>query len=78
MTACAMGGLMTVLLIQLVWSRYQTSPTITTVETNNFPIWNVQFPAITLCNINKVYAPASMHIREKLYANLYVEQIFCS
>lgn len=61
-----MGAVFAVVLMRLVWDRFQTTPTITTVETNNYPIWNVNFPAVTICNINKVYAPATRNIIEKL------------
>lgn len=63
-----MGAVFAIVLMGLMWDRFQTTPTITTVETNNYPIWNVPFPAITICNINKVYAPATKNITEKLYA----------
>lgn len=67
-SACVMGAVFAIVLMGLVWDRFQTTPTITTVETNNYPIWNVPFPAITICNINKVYAPATKNITEKLWA----------
>lgn len=62
-----MGAVFAIVLINLVWKRFQTTPTITTVETNNYPIWNVNFPAVTICNINKVYAPATKNITDKLW-----------
>lgn len=65
-SACVMGAVFAIVLMGLVWDRFQTTPTITTVETNNYPIWNVPFPAVTICNINKVYAPATRNITEKL------------
>lgn len=63
---CLVGFVLAIYLIQLVLIKYTTTPTITTVETTNYPIWNVKFPAVTFCNINKVYAPATDTIREKL------------
>lgn len=65
-SACVMGAVFAIVLMGLIWDRFQTTPTITTVETNNYPIWNVPFPAVTICNINKVYAPATKNITEKL------------
>lgn len=63
---CLVSFVLAIYLITLVLIKYTTTPTITTVETTNYPIWNVQFPAVTFCNINKVYAPATTNIREKL------------
>lgn len=64
--SCVLGGIFTVYLMSLVWISFQTTPTITTVETNNFPISNIQFPAVTLCSLNKVYAPATKNLTNKL------------
>lgn len=64
---CVLGTAMTLVLINLVWMKYVNTPTITTIETNNFPISNVQFPSVTFCNINKVYAPSAQSIKDKLY-----------
>jgi amiloride-sensitive sodium channel len=53
-------------MMKIVWQRFHESPTVTTVETTTYPIWNIPFPAVTLCDNNKVYQPAAM----KLAANL--------
>lgn len=71
-----MGAVFAIVLMRLVWDRFQTTPTITTVETNNFPIWNVPFPAVTICNINKVYAPATRNITEKLSVRLQIRKCY--
>lgn len=60
--ACLLGTGFALTLMYLVWHRYDTTPTITTVETTNYPIWNVPFPAVTICNVNKVYRPAAENI----------------
>ncbi|XP_037044653.1 sodium channel protein Nach-like [Bradysia coprophila] len=65
-SAVIVGAVFAIVLMGLVWNRFQTTPTITTVETNNYPIWNLPFPAVTICNINKVYAPAAQNITDKL------------
>lgn len=63
---CLMSFVLSSYMIRIVMIKYTTTPTITTVETNNHPIWNVKFPAVTFCNINKVYEPATRNIRAKL------------
>lgn len=52
--------------MQLAWNRFEVTPTITTIETNNYPIWNIKFPGVTICNNNKVYRPAADIITNKL------------
>lgn len=61
-----LGAMFAITLMGLVWVRFQRTPTITTVETNNYPIWNVKFPAVSICNNNKVYEPAAQPIIKML------------
>lgn len=61
-----LGAVFAMVLMTLVWTRFQSTPTITTVETNNYPIWNIPFPGVTICNNNKVYAPAAVKLAAKL------------
>lgn len=42
------------LLAYLMLYRYSISPTIATLETYSYPTWKIPFPAVTLCNVNKV------------------------
>lgn len=41
-------------LIKLSWDFYSSNPTQTVIETTHHGIWNYPFPAITVCNINRV------------------------
>ena len=46
----------------LYWSlclgidRYQNDPTSTSLETTDYPIWNIDFPGVTICPNTKVSA----------------------
>lgn len=60
---CAFGLAGAVVLINKVWTQYSTSPTITSVESTHYPIWNIPFPAVTICQVNKVHLSAA----ESLY-----------
>lgn len=63
---CTLSLIFAVALMLLVYQRFRTTPTITTIETNNFPIWNVNFPAVTICDINKVHRSAAEPIIQQL------------
>lgn len=63
------GLLFSIYLMLLVWIRFQTQPTVTTVETINYPIWDVPFPAVTVCNINKVQRKNTSKIQTLLYVH---------
>lgn len=65
--AIIIGTLLAILMTVLVWNRSQTTPTLTTIDTYYHPIWNVPFPAITLCNLNAVYRPAFDKLTEKWF-----------
>ncbi|XP_050535606.1 pickpocket protein 28-like isoform X2 [Daktulosphaira vitifoliae] len=55
-----------VFLAYLILHRFSVSPTITTMETSNYPTWKIPFPAVTLCNSNKVRKSVVLAISEKL------------
>ena len=41
-------------LILPIYNKWQDVPTITTPESTNYPIWNINFPAVTICSNAKV------------------------
>nr|XP_050851521.1 sodium channel protein Nach-like [Vespula vulgaris] len=46
--------------------EYQDSPTVTTVETNKYPIQEINYPAISICNINKISLSYAIDLAEEL------------
>jgi hypothetical protein len=65
-----------VIMMKIVWLRFNESPTVTNVETTTYPIWNIPFPAVTLCNNNKVYRPAAIKLAESLWVLLMAHSFF--
>ena len=37
-----------------ILNKYIESPTIISPKTTNYPIWNIHFPAVTICSNNKI------------------------
>ena len=37
-----------------MWHKWVESPVLTSVETQLYPLNNIFFPAVTICNVNKV------------------------
>lgn len=37
-----------------MWEKWKQSPVLTSVETQLYPLSNIFFPAVTVCNVNKV------------------------
>ena len=40
--------------INPIYTKWSTNPTIVSPESTNYAIWNIYFPAVTICSNNKV------------------------
>ncbi|XP_063242547.1 sodium channel protein Nach-like [Bacillus rossius redtenbacheri] len=74
LVTCSGGLLAAVYLISCVWVQYNTSPTITSIESTHFPIWNIPFPAVTICNVNKVHLSAVRSLYSDYALNLTLKE----
>lgn len=63
---CLLAVAFSLYLGALLFDRFTSAPVIITLETTNEPIWDLKFPAVTICNNNKVYAPAAEKLKPKL------------
>ncbi|XP_014612219.1 PREDICTED: sodium channel protein Nach-like [Polistes canadensis] len=43
-----------IVLMKIAWDYYASHPTLTVIETTHRGIWNYPFPAVTICNINRI------------------------
>ena len=41
-------------IIAPIYTKWQNNPTITSIASTNYAIWNIHFPAVTICSNNKV------------------------
>ncbi|XP_068085172.1 sodium channel protein Nach-like [Anabrus simplex] len=71
---CSLGVYGAVWLMGQVWMKYSTSPTITSVESTHYPIWNIPFPAVTICNVNKVHLSSANELYRKLGLNITLKE----
>ncbi|XP_065348977.1 sodium channel protein Nach-like [Cloeon dipterum] len=53
-------------MIYATWTRYSQSPTATAVETTNFPVWKVPFPAVTICDPNQVTVSNAVKVAQRM------------
>ena len=51
---CLMGFVLNVYFIVPIWIKWNNQPTLTTLDSTNHPVWDIDFPAITICSPNKV------------------------
>ena len=48
------GFAFSVIVINPLYDRFFNNPIIRSIESNNYPIENISFPAVTICSNNKV------------------------
>uniref|UniRef100_A0A336MKD3 CSON000509 protein n=1 Tax=Culicoides sonorensis TaxID=179676 RepID=A0A336MKD3_CULSO len=41
-------------IVMTTWTEFTDNPTITTLDSQNYPIKGIPFPAVALCNINRI------------------------
>lgn len=51
---CFMGFILTIYFILPIWIKWNSQPTLTTLDSTNHPVWEIDFPAVTICSPNKV------------------------
>eukprot|EP00094_Tigriopus_californicus_P002100 TCALIF_02024-PA protein Name:"Similar to Nach Sodium channel protein Nach (Drosophila melanogaster)" AED:0.08 eAED:0.09 QI:38/0.85/0.37/1/0.28/0.5/8/0/589 len=62
---CIASAVVCVLLCLPIWNKWKDSPTYTTVSSTNFPVWEIDFPAFTVCSNEKIILKNLEHIYEK-------------
>ncbi|XP_035776394.1 sodium channel protein Nach-like [Anopheles albimanus] len=60
--SCAVvaSTLCAITLLMISWSWNVETPTVTVTESTNYPTWNIPFPAVTICPLNKISATAAL------------------
>lgn len=49
-----------------MWQAYSKNAVIVTTESNNFHIYEVNFPGVAVCNINKISKKKAIEFAEYL------------
>ncbi|XP_058816379.1 sodium channel protein Nach-like [Topomyia yanbarensis] len=55
-----------VVLLWISWTWDAETPTVTVIESTNYAIWKVYFPAVTICNLNKISAAGALRKAESM------------
>ena len=37
-----------------IYVKWRDSPTFTSIDSTNYPVWNIDFPAVTVCSNMKI------------------------
>jgi amiloride-sensitive sodium channel len=54
------------------WDRNDTNPTLTALDTSHYPIWDIDFPAVTLCGINRIKKSRALSISNEWYVRIII------
>lgn len=55
-----------VVLLVISWQWNAQTPTTTVIENTHYATWNIPFPAVTICNMNKISAAAALKLSARL------------
>jgi len=55
-----------IVLVVVSWYWSQETPTVTVIESSHFPTWNIPFPAVTICNFNKISRNKALTLLEQM------------
>ncbi|XP_043287468.1 pickpocket protein 28-like [Venturia canescens] len=78
LTVCCMSSSLCIYLMLSVWNKYTMTPAIISVESTTYPLWGFPFPAVSICNFNKVYKPRGDILAEKMkYSGMNDSEIAC-
>ncbi|KAH8263083.1 hypothetical protein KR044_004239 [Drosophila immigrans] len=69
----------TLVLVSLYANR--ETPTVTVIESSHFPTWNIPFPAVTICNFNKISKNKALNLMRNMQlppnvTNEHLQQLF--
>ncbi|KAM8715103.1 hypothetical protein ACLKA7_002189 [Drosophila subpalustris] len=54
-----------ILVLVSLYANRET-PTVTVIESSHFPTWNIPFPAVTICNFNKISKTKALSLLENM------------
>lgn len=55
-----------IVLVIVSWFWNRETPTVTVIESAHFPTWNIPFPAVTICNFNKISKAKALKLASTL------------
>lgn len=59
----------------MAWGRFTDNPTITTLESQHYDVMDIPFPAVAVCNNNKISRSAADQYAQYLYVIINNESI---
>ncbi|XP_055640074.1 sodium channel protein Nach-like [Toxorhynchites rutilus septentrionalis] len=75
--AVSLSSITVTSLLWIAWNMSAQHRVLTVIESTNYPVWNIPFPAVTICNLNKISANRSLEKAKTMIRpdNVSVEQL---
>lgn len=51
-----------IILLWISWNWTAETPTTTVIESTNYPTYNLQFPSVTICSMNKISKSVALEV----------------
>lgn len=55
-----------IVLLYISWIWNSETPTVTVIESTHYPTWNIPFPAITICSMNKISRARAFSLAQRM------------
>jgi hypothetical protein len=59
-------------MVWIEWGRNDTSPTLIALDTSHYPIGNIDFPAVTLCGVNRIKKSRALTLSNEWYVRIII------
>lgn len=60
------ASIVAVVLLYVSWQWNSETPVVTVIESTHYATWNIPFPAVTFCNLNKISKKAALATAAKM------------
>ncbi|EDV33058.1 uncharacterized protein Dana_GF21878 [Drosophila ananassae] len=67
LTVVILAIITSIVLVVVSWYWSQETPTVTVIESSHFPTWNIPFPAVTICNFNKISKTKALTLLDQMH-----------
>lgn len=67
MIICLASLISALTLLCIAWFSFQEYPLVSVTDSTHYPIWNYDFPAVTVCNFNKISRRKAFQLAKNLW-----------
>lgn len=65
-----------IVLLWISWNWTAETPTTTVIESTNNPTYNLPFPSVTICNMNKISKSLALEVAKEMWVKRLMTNLF--